>query len=72
MTTLNYLCRNDVSDDDCNKCIKHGIVFRCPAGCPDFDDVRKYMTKRTIEKREEIMKQYGLQDNNPAKGEEND
>lgn len=25
-------------DDDCNKCVKHGIIYSCPVPCPDYDD----------------------------------
>lgn len=62
MSTLNYLCKNDVSDEDCYKCTKHGIVFRCPTGCPDFDDVRKEMPKEMLAERERLMKQLGVTD----------
>ena len=62
MSTLNYLCLNDVSDDDCYKCMKHGIVLRCPAACPDFDDRRKYMTPKQLEERAKLMEMMGLRD----------
>lgn len=35
---LNERCKNNVSDEDCYKCMKLGIIFRCPAGCEDFED----------------------------------
>lgn len=60
--TLNYLCENDMSDDDCYKCVKHGIVFRCPDGCHDFEDVRKKMTPEQLKEREELMKKMGIKD----------
>lgn len=25
-------------DDDCNKCVKHGIIYSCPYDCPDYID----------------------------------
>lgn len=62
MSTLNYLCENDVSDEDCNKCIKHGIVFKCPSGCPDFIGVRANMPEGLLKERERIMKQAGMTD----------
>lgn len=62
---LNYLCRNDVSDEDCNKCMKCGIIFRCPANCEHFDDARKYMSKEQLEMRDKLMKQLGREDRLP-------
>lgn len=35
---LNDRCKNNVSDDDCYKCMKLGIIVRCPVGCEDFED----------------------------------
>lgn len=63
MSTLNYLCKHDVSDDDCYKCMKNGIVFRCPENCPDFDDVRQDMSKEMLAERERLMKILGIKDN---------
>ncbi len=62
MNTLNYLCKYDVSDEDCYKCVKHGIVFKCPSGCPDFADVRADMSKEMLEDRARLMKQLGRTD----------
>lgn len=62
MSTLNYLCKHDISDDDCYKCIKHGIVFKCPKACPDFEDVRKDMSKEVLEERAKLMEQLGRTD----------
>ena len=62
MTTLNYLCEHDVSDEDCYKCMKHGIVFGCPADCPDFKDVRDSMTPEMKAERERLMKILGVKD----------
>jgi len=62
MTTLNYLCANDVSDEDCYKCIKRGIVFRCPKGCPDFEDVRESMSADALQERDHLMELLGVQD----------
>lgn len=62
MRTLNYLCENDVSDDDCFKCMIHGITFRCPKGCPDFKDVRDKMSPEVKAERERLMKIMGVQD----------
>ena len=62
MSTLNYLCKHDVSDEDCYKCIKHGIVFRCPDGCPDFADVRADMTQDQLAERKRLMDMLGRKD----------
>ncbi len=62
MSTLNYLCKHDVSDEDCYKCIKHGIVFKCPPRCPDFYDIRQDMSKEGLEERARLMKQLGRTD----------
>lgn len=70
MNTLNYLCKHDVSDDDCYKCTKHGIVYRCPVGCPDFDDVRKDMSPAMLKERERLMKILGVKDRDVTKGED--
>ena len=60
--TLNYLCENDISDEDCYKCSRHGIVFRCTAGCPDFKDVRKKMSAEQLRERNELMEKMGIKD----------
>lgn len=62
MSTLNYLCENDVSDDDCYKCVVHGILFGCPKDCPDFADARKRMTKEQLAERERLMAILGVKD----------
>lgn len=62
MSTLNYLCKNDVSDEDCNKCLVHGITFYCPVGCPDFEDVRKDMSPELLAERERLMNILGVKD----------
>lgn len=65
MNGLNYLCNNDVSDEDCYKCMKYGIIFRCPDNCEHFDDRRKGMTKEQLEERAKLMKQLGIEDTLP-------
>ena len=62
MSTLNYLCTNDISDEDCNRCLVHGIKYRCPDGCPDFDDVRKHMSPEVLAERERFMTIMGIKD----------
>lgn len=62
MRTLNYLCENDISDDDCLRCLVHGIKFRCPNDCPDFKDARKSMTPEMLKERERLMKIMGVKD----------
>ena len=62
MSTLNYLCENDISDDDCYKCSKRGIVFRCPNNCPDFADARKGMSPEMLAERTRLMQILGVKD----------
>lgn len=50
--SLNYFCINNVSDEDCNKCMKFGIKFRCPDNCPHFDDERNHMPEWAKEKED--------------------
>ena len=69
MGTLNYLCRHDISDDDCYKCIKHGIKYSCDNTCPDFDDVRGYMSKADLEERQRLMDKLGRTDPFPYEGD---
>lgn len=36
----NYGCVHDCSDEDCNKCLIHGIMLNdCPWDCPDYEDI---------------------------------
>lgn len=62
MSTLNYLCENDISDEDCYKCLKHGITFICPDNCPDFEDVRKNMSPELLAERTRLMEMLGVKD----------
>ena len=62
MATLNYLCRYDCSDDDCFKCVKHGIRLSCLDDCPDFSDVRNLMSEEQLKYRAELMKKLGVTD----------
>lgn len=34
---LNNTCIHNVSDEDCNKCMIHGILLKCPEGCKDYN-----------------------------------
>lgn len=45
MTTLDVSCIYECSDEECNKCAKHGIVWSC-AGCQDYDDGKGHKGKR--------------------------
>ena len=36
---LNNECKHNISDDECYKCLKYGIILRCLARCKDFDNV---------------------------------
>lgn len=38
---LNTNCKYDVSDEDCYRCMKRGIVFSCPTLCEHFEDARE-------------------------------
>ena len=62
MSTLNYLCENDCSDDDCYRCLKRGIIFGCPKDCPDFVDARSKMSPEMLAERERLMKILGVED----------
>ena len=53
---LDDRCRHNVSDDDCFKCMKHGILLTCLPGCKDFEDVL------TEEQREHLKKIYGYEE----------
>lgn len=37
---FNYGCVNNVSDEDCGKCMIRGFIYGCPNRCSDFDDGR--------------------------------
>lgn len=62
MPTLNYLCTHDISDEDCYKCDIHGIKYGCDRTCPDFEDVRKHMTKEERAERQKLMDILGRSD----------
>lgn len=66
---LNYLCANDVSDEDCRKCAIHGIRYRCIANCPDFADIRQGMPEDMARLRGELMELAGLKDSIPMEGQ---
>lgn len=36
---LNDECKHNISDDDCYKCFKQGIIFSCPVACEHFEDI---------------------------------
>jgi hypothetical protein len=38
---LDARCKNDVSDEECNKCMKHKYILQCPENCPDYEDWRE-------------------------------
>ena len=62
MSKLNYVCENNVSDDDCNKCLIYGIIFSCLPDCPDFKDSRAWkrpgLTKEEIEHYSKLAEHY--------------
>lgn len=35
---INEGCIHNVSDEDCNKCMIYGIIFRCPINCEHYKD----------------------------------
>ena len=39
-------CVNNVSDEDCGKCMVRGLIFSCPQNCEDYDS--GYGTKATL------------------------
>lgn len=54
---LNAACYNDVSDDDCHKCLKYGIIARCEINCPYFTMNGRYdeEDKKQIERYKKMM-----------------
>ena len=62
MTRLNYLCKHDVSDEDCYKCMKRGIIFGCPDNCPDFEDMRANMSASMLDARAKLMGMLGVKE----------
>lgn len=42
MSYLDIECKHDVSDDDCRKCFKRGIIFSCPPNCEYFEEVERW------------------------------
>ena len=58
-----YLCKHNISDDDCYRCGIHGLIFESECrGCQDFADVRKDMPPEVLALREKIMKEHGIKD----------
>ncbi len=58
-----YLCTHNISDEDCYRCQRHGLIFDQDCrNCPDFDDVRTHMSPELLAERERIMKEHGLKD----------
>lgn len=58
-----YLCKHNISDDDCYRCAKHGLIFEQECkNCKDFQDVRLDMPPEILALREMIMKEHGLKD----------
>ena len=63
--SLNHLCANDISDDDCLKCAVRGITLKCPMNCPDFEDIRLSMSDEFLDERDRLIKAFGLNDRLP-------
>ena len=58
-----YLCKYDDADEDCYRCLKHGLIFESECRtCPDFYDVRKDMTPEQLAERARLMKIMGVED----------
>lgn len=42
---IDWTCKNNAADEDCNKCMIFGIVMDCPYNCPyrdkDYTEVEK-------------------------------
>ena len=58
-----YLCKHNISDEDCYKCGIHGLIFESECrGCPDFADMRNDMPPEIQALREKIMRENGLKD----------
>ena len=52
---LNDECKHNISDDDCYKCFKHGIIYSCPVACEHFEDIE--LNRKTF-----LSKAYDLKD----------
>ena len=65
MSHYSYLCKNDLSDEDCKKCSKCGIILKCPVNCQYFEDIRKDMTPEILEERARLMAILGTKDSLP-------
>lgn len=35
--SYNYACIHECGDEDCGKCMVHGIIMYCPCDCPDYE-----------------------------------
>lgn len=46
---IKFDCQHNDSDEDCNKCCKHGIIWSCN-GCEDY----KSMFVKEVERNEQI------------------
>lgn len=56
MSKLNYMCENNISDSDCNKCLIYGVIYSCLPDCPDFKDSRLRMTPEMLKERDRLIK----------------
>lgn len=62
-----YLCKHNISDEDCYKCAKHGLIFESECrNCKDFQDIRLDMPPEVLALREKIMRENGLKDREDA------
>lgn len=53
---LDARCKHDISDEECNKCMKHRIILQCPENCPDYEDWREDGDKNMSKDLEHIIK----------------
>lgn len=56
MQMLNTDCRHDISDDDANRCWKHGYIVECPVRCQNFAPAA--MSRELREHYERLAKHY--------------
>lgn len=48
---LNDECKHNISDEDCYKCMKLGIIFGCPVRCEYFEENLRYLGEAMKEKQ---------------------
>lgn len=66
-----YGCMHDVGDEDCAKCILHGILLNdCPYMCEDYEDINGNHPHREYweQERRKYMPEKGENDGEEQQG----